>query len=84
MQQGVYKADPRNESEVGYLSTCVDCKTVSKRLRHCTRCKVCFEQIDHHCPWMNKCVARGNIGPFYAFICITFSGLFYAFGLAVS
>ena len=75
--------DPRNDKVEGYLSTCSGCKVISKRAVHCMRCGVCFEKIDHHCPWMNTCVANGNLCEFYAFICLTFSALFYALFLTV-
>ncbi len=81
VKDGDYKSDPRNEHVQGYLSTCNECKIISKRASHCTRCGVCFEKIDHHCPWMNTCVADGNVSEFYSFICVTFGGLFYAFAL---
>lgn len=28
---------------------------------HCNDCKVCIEELDHHCPWMSKCVGKGNM-----------------------
>lgn len=46
---------------------------------HCWRCKVCHYEMDHHCPWMGKCIARDNLCYFYGFIGTTFGGLIYAF-----
>lgn len=38
-----------------------------KRISHCYDCNVCIEGIDHHCPWMGKCVGRGNMNVFILF-----------------
>lgn len=38
---------------------------IPKSVRHCSRCEVCIEGYDHHCPFMSKCVGRGNIVQFY-------------------
>jgi len=38
-----------------------------RRATHCKDCDCCVEEFDHHCPWMGKCVAKGNLTPFYIF-----------------
>ena len=38
-----------------------------RRATHCKDCDCCVEEFDHHCPWMGKCVAKGNLMPFYIF-----------------
>lgn len=45
---------------------------------HCRRCDVCLYELDHHCPWMGKCVAKDNLLAFYTFLFFTFLSLFYA------
>lgn len=58
---------------------------------HCERCGVCYvqvghcslslSQLDHHCPWMGKCIARNNLVLFYIsvasffILCIGASGI---------
>ena len=34
---------------------------------HCDDCDVCIEQLDHHCPWMGRCVGRRNLCAFRIF-----------------
>ncbi|KAE9353104.1 hypothetical protein PF008_g5150 [Phytophthora fragariae] len=35
---------------------------------HCIDCRVCIEEYDHHCPWTGKCVGKGNVRYFYAWL----------------
>ena len=46
---------------------------------HCFECEVCIEGYDHHCPWVTKCIGKGNIKFFYVFVASTFSYLFIMF-----
>jgi hypothetical protein len=34
---------------------------------HCSSCRVCISDYDHHCPWTGKCVGGGNMYWFKAF-----------------
>lgn len=48
---------------------CIQCM-IRKPLRskHCRRCGKCVAKHDHHCPWINNCVANNNIRHFYLYI----------------
>jgi len=44
---------------------------------HCPDCDVCVENLDHHCPFMTKCVGGGNLCWFYSFLLLTLVCMFY-------
>ena len=56
---------------------CEHCKLIkSPRAKHCALCNRCADRYDHHCPWINNCIGRGNIKRFYAFL---LTQIFYLF-----
>ncbi|VWU52151.1 palmitoyltransferase, putative, partial [Hepatocystis sp. ex Piliocolobus tephrosceles] len=38
------------------------------RSRHCRLCKRCVRTYDHHCPWINNCVAENNRSLFLLYL----------------
>lgn len=62
---------------------CPECEVVrTPRCRHCTLCKRCVDRFDHHCPWVNNCIGKGNFMWFYAFV--TSQSLFLASVIVLS
>jgi len=52
-------------------SLCPDCEVIrTPRCRHCTLCLVCVDRYDHHCPWVNNCIGKGNFAQFYIFVIV--------------
>lgn len=37
---------------------------------HCSYCNCCIEKLDHHCPWMGKCIGKKNMKWFQRFIAV--------------
>ncbi|MES1913177.1 MAG: hypothetical protein MHM6MM_005392 [Cercozoa sp. M6MM] len=51
----LYSKDPQN------VVWCVHCQWfVSASAKHCRRCDRCCDTFEHHCVWLNNCVAFGK------------------------
>ena len=50
---------------------------------HCSICGVCVVDMDHHCPFINNCVGRGNNRPFLLFLFWVSVAMFYAISVFV-
>ncbi len=40
---------------------------------------MCVIGLDHHCPWVGKCIGKENIWAFYGFLATTFVHMIIAF-----
>lgn len=55
-----------SSSDIRYCDKCVQIKP--DRCHHCSVCGVCVLKLDHHCPWVNNCVAFTNYKFFILFL----------------
>jgi len=63
-------ADDRFADNFGYEAPrlCATCLTDrSMASTHCSECDCCRQALDHHCPFVNNCVGRGNRRVFVMF-----------------
>jgi len=59
-------------------SFCESCRVFqTEEIEHCDECNVCVEGFDHHCPWVGKCIGKGNLCLFYTFLTSTCFFLVY-------
>jgi hypothetical protein len=57
--------------EFSPITLCEHCRIIkTPRTRHCPLCGKCSDRFDHHCPWINNCIGRGNIKRFYLFLTV--------------
>lgn len=44
------------------------CIPKPSRTHHCSQCRTCWMRMDHHCQWINNCVAEQNYKLFFLMI----------------
>jgi len=64
-------SEDRNEISQICL-TCMDWK--GPRTKHCSTCDACVDNFDHHCTWLNNCVAKRNHRLFVIMLYLTSIG----------
>jgi hypothetical protein len=88
-----YEIDPE-AAERDRVIQCAQCNVKRpSTARHCYRCGVCVDrvaslclsssnpsQLDHHCPFMGKCIGKKNLYSFYAFIGSVYLHTYYVLG----
>lgn len=51
----------------------------SSTTEHCGICEVCICDWDHHCPWVGKCIGKGNYFAFYSWLFLSLCSLLTLF-----
>ena len=65
-------------------SLCPDCEVIrTPRCRHCNICNRCVDRFDHHCPWVNNCIGKGNYYLFYTFVTSQLAYLVYSASMCI-
>ena len=55
----------------------------NKNVKHCIICNKCYSDFDHHCYWINQCVAKRNFKLFLFFLFETFAYLAYVLFICI-
>jgi hypothetical protein len=74
-----YESDLQ-EDTTGQTSLCTKClifKDLS--IEHCDDCGLCMKELDHHCIFTGKCIAKNNLFCFYLMLTSIFG--FFAFAI---
>ena len=50
-----------------WCEVCCVSQSFKRRVHHCDDCDLCIEGLDHHCPWIGKCIGKKNMKWFIAF-----------------
>ena len=78
---GAQAKSAEEKLESGYVKTftpagatvstiqCGQCQIERPRsAAHCYECGLCVDDLDHHCPWTGKCIAKKNLQRFHGFL----------------
>lgn len=76
----ILSASPEVAAEFRVCTTCLSDKSLASM--HCSKCDVCVVDLDHHCPYTNVCVGRGNRRLFTLFCFLASVFCFYFFYLS--
>lgn len=74
INQGIPKVPKiKSEEELMKYRQCSICNCIMQKdsqyiTFHCNICEVCVEDFDHHCPFITKCVGKGNGAMFKVFL----------------
>jgi len=79
-QQKNFDQQPNDISRICF--TCWEWKGL--RTKHCSVCDVCVDGFDHHCGWLNNCVAEKNHREFILMIIFVFLGSLLYLGISIS
>ena len=72
---GVILSQAKNDK-----NACPHCKCVRNKefkQKHCKECNACFKGLDHHCPWISKCVGTKNVHVFRSFLVLSLFVFFW-------
>lgn len=76
--------DPAQLSGLQNTMECGRCQLQRPRTAtHCYECGVCVDQLDHHCPWTGKCIAKKNFYTFRVFLGFLMMHLVLIFGVCI-
>ena len=72
------------KNKVDLTKYCYKCFILKTRTsKHCIICDCCYDNFDHHCYWINKCVAKNNFILFIIFLFASSLYLMISFVLAI-
>ena len=72
------------KNKVDLTKYCYKCFVLrTKTSKHCIICNCCYDNFDHHCYWINKCVAKNNFALSIIFLFITTFYLLISFILII-
>ena len=74
----------KKEEDLDLTKYCYKCYVKKTKIsKHCIICDKCYDDFDHHCYWINKCVAKKNYYYFISFLFITFFYLSFLLYLCI-
>lgn len=78
----MYRYMKENNIKFDKYRVCSKCNILvftSDNVTHCNECDICVEDLDHHCVWIGKCIAKRNTLSFQIFVVFTL--LFFIFAI---